>query len=47
MFQGKVGWNVSWKGWNGEVLIDLVFQMKWNGYQLTIKNFDVSVVVPK
>ena len=31
----------------GEVLIDLVFQIKWNGYQLTIKNLDVSVVAPK
>ena len=31
----------------GEVLIALVFQMKWNGYQLTIKNLGVSVVAPK
>ena len=31
----------------GQVLIDLVFQIIWNDYQLTIKNLDVSVVAPK
>lgn len=31
----------------GQMLIDLVFQIIWTDYQLTIKNLDVSVVAPK